>query len=227
MPSPPLTERARLVAAHLRWPGDPVAIPGLEGPVAAVVDIDENEHEARRGAGLSALLDLRSLAALWELPHRIPIADQVLSSTLTTRLGGVPPWAAVVRDHTIERLVRPPVRISGVVANAATWRRSATALGAFVTVAPRVALVAECDPVTVDVHAEALVWEVGLFREGLGPELLVEPGPPQVEHGPFQWWLAERAYAAWLGTATGQPRPPVAASPGTAASLGPRSSPRS
>jgi hypothetical protein len=55
------------------------------------------------------------------------------------------------------------------------------------------------------------VWEIGLVREGGYLEMLLEPGSASVEHGPFEWWLAERAYAAWMAGVTGRPRPPVAA----------------
>jgi hypothetical protein len=86
-------------------------------------------------------------------------------------------------------------------------------LGAFVTTAPRVAVLDQDAPLTTQVQAEALLWEIGLVRHADLPEVLLPPGRPVTEHGPFQWWLAEIAYAAWLGRqgATDRPRPPVAA----------------
>lgn len=226
MPTTFLAEDALVAASLLGWPGVPVTITGLEAPVVAVVVIDEDDHDARQGAPVRALLDLRSLAVLWELPYRIAVPERTLSAQIRSRLRRFPPALVVFNDHSFERRVRVPVRISGVVADAATWPRSAAALGAFVTVAPRVVVLGGDDPLPVTVHAEALVWEIGLVRRGLHPEVRLEPGPAGIEHGPFQWWLAERAYADWLRTSTERPRPPVVASPEMVAWPGSRSSPR-
>lgn len=219
----PLAELARAVASSLDWPGEPVAISNLEAPVVAVVVVDENEHHARQGSSVGAVPDLRALAALWELPHRLPVPMGDLPAPLRSRLRALPTSVVDLDVDSVERRVRMPVRISGVVAAADTWPRSAAALGAFVTVAPRVAVLGVSHSVPVAIHAEAVVWEIGLFRAGASPEVLLAPGPAAIEHGPFQWWLAERAYAAWLRIVTARPRPPVAASGETAAWPGSRS----
>jgi hypothetical protein len=157
------------------------------------------------------IVDLTALAALWELPHGIAVPLSALPGAARRKLGTLSPSAVRVADRSAERRVRPPARIAGVLAPAGTWRRSATALGAFVTVAPRVVVLSQTEAVNDRMSAEALVWEIGLVREGGCLEMLLEPGPASVEHGPFEWWLAERAYAAWMAGVTGRPRPPVAA----------------
>lgn len=217
-----LAELAHAVAASLAWPGDPVPISNLEAPVVAMVVVDDDEHDARQGCAVEALCDLRALAALCELPYRMAVPKGALPVRLQSRLCALPRSVVACDGDSIERRVRMPMHISGVVAAAPTWQRSATALGAFVTVAPRVAVLGANDPLPLATHAEALVWEIGLFRDGPFPEVLLAPGSAAIEHGPFQWWLAERAYAAWVRGTTARPRPPLAASGETAASPGSR-----
>ena len=186
-------------------------IRSLEVPVGVFAVIDASEHEARHKAGIGPIANLRTLAALSELPHGIQVPLASLASEVLCRLPEMP--AVRLDSNVVQRRVRPPARLVGAVTGAAAWREAATALGAFVTTAPRVTFLGADEPLSTQIEAEALLWEIGLVRRGEMPEVLLLPGEPVVEHGPFQWWLAESAYAAWLASqeATGRPRPPVAA----------------
>lgn len=186
-------------------------VTGLAVPIAAFALIDETEHEARRRSANRAILGLRSLAALCELPHRIPVPQASLSPAVRKELAQLPGWAVHLGGNVAERRVNTPVRLAGVIAAATRWQAAGAILGEFVTVAPRVAVLRAGEPLRPEVHAEAMLWDIGLVREGDVPEVLLEPGPPSIEHGPFQWWLAERTYAAWLSNeaAKERPMPPV------------------
>lgn len=153
--------------------------------------VDRDEHRLRCGSG--AIGSLRDVAVLASLPHGEPIACSSLDARLLRRLRrldeGVVDWS----EGYVRRRLRWPARIHSVVAHGDSWLSVAEALGSYVTVAKRIALI---DQVHDDVLSDALVWGIGII-DGSG-RFVLSPERPAVELGPFQWWLAERAYGCWL-----------------------------
>lgn len=173
------------------WPGDRVE--ALDGPVRLQlwVTVDASEHERR--ASFGAISSLRTVAALASLPHQQPVAAASLDTRLRGRLRRLPQTLVDRSGIAVVRQARVPARIHGVAARGPTWERTAEALGAYVTVAQRVAAVERIDD---QVRGEALVWGIGLLDAA--NSVISEPRPPTIEVGPYQWWLAEQAYSYWL-----------------------------
>ncbi len=170
--------------------------------------INQQEHDQRCQAGTGALLDTRSLAALWELPEGIEIDRRCLPEWCNTVLGDLPETLVRRRETTFTRVTSPVLAVHNVVATGAPWRRAASALGAFVTVARRWALVPE---VTDVMGLEAPMWGIGLLVDwGIDLHPVRDAARPSLELGPYQWWLSERMYQAWLGQPIAEPtRQPV------------------
>jgi hypothetical protein len=175
------------VVDTLGWNGIPVALADVV-PVWAWVAVDPFEH--RRRAGRGAIGRIEELHRLANLPHRLDVPDD----------GNRYPVASVVRTHAgVRRVIQSPARIHGVLAGPGPWERTAELLGDYVTIAPRVAIV---DPESVErdeLRCEALLWGVGLMTD---TGLVTRPEHPVLEPGTYQWWQEERAYDAWLRSAT-------------------------
>jgi hypothetical protein len=92
-------------------------------------------------------------------------------------------------------LPAPPLRIIGVAGGPAAWHTAASAVGRYVTVAPRVVILTAEDADDDLVRAEASMWGVGVIVDG---EMVAWPAAPELEHGLYQRWLAEESYEAWL-----------------------------
>lgn len=179
-------------------------VDSLEAPVTVVVDVDPDEHARRTKWGLGALADLRTVAALWELPQALETPKASVPAGLRPRLDNMPAGVVESVGGAWIRSAGSPLRIHGALGWAASWRLLTVTLGAFVTVAPRAAVV-PLRSRSDRVRAEALLWGIGLVSGESEPSVLLAPQPPRVEFGPYQWWLAECAYAAWLRLTTLMP----------------------
>ncbi|HJT96035.1 MAG TPA: hypothetical protein VJ777_29500 [Mycobacterium sp.] len=191
----------------LGWPGTPVVVTAFEAPVTVFAVVDEDQYAYRLGNAVGALADMQLLDRLLDVPY-VDVGDD---SPARDRDG-----AQLVRDRG--RSVRSPVRLTGAVVCGGSWDRAATALGAFVTIAPRVAVVSK---VSDRVRAEAGVYGIGLVLSD-GARLVSEPLPAVAELGPFQWYVAELVYEQWLKQS---PTRVPGQTPGTAADQGQRSEP--
>ena len=179
------------VGGALGWAGTAVAARDGMTQLNLWVEVDDEEHNRRAGAG--AVSSLRALAALCSLPQGLPVREGSLTRGARNLMRRLPMGFVHNDAGNLVRMVRSPARIFGVVAVGADWDRTAFALGAYVTVCPRVAAVKSIDD---RVLAEALVWGIGLT--GDDGTIRLEPQPASIELGPYQWWIAERAYSAWL-----------------------------
>lgn len=184
----------------LGWGGPAVLIEELDSRALLFIEIHAGEHARRTASGIGALADLRTLATLWELPQGLETPKASLAADLRSRMGNMPGGVAESVGDAWIRLAAPPLRIQGALAWAAPWRRAAATLGAFVTLAPRVAVIPLSARASDQVLVEASFWGIGLVTSDSEPSLLLGPQPPEVEFGPYQWWLAECAYAAWLAS---------------------------
>lgn len=185
----------------LGWGNQSVVVHELDVPVLVFVDIYRGEHARRAALGIGALDDLRTLAALWELPQGLKTPKSSLAAELRSRLSNLPAGAVESDGDAWVRWATPPVQIRGALVWSVPWRQAAVTLGAFVTLAPRVAVTPLGARHSDQVLAEAAFWGIGLVTTDSEPLLLLGPQPPEVEFGPYQWWLAECAYAAWLASA--------------------------
>jgi hypothetical protein len=122
-----------------------------------------------------------------------------LPSALLGELSRFPQCAVVKDGQLVERLVRRPVTVVGVIAEPGRWTSQAEALGRFVTIARRAAIRSPQRRPSARVSAEASMWGIGLISETPdGVAILAYPAEPKVELRPYEWWLAEILYDAWL-----------------------------
>jgi hypothetical protein len=171
----------------------------VDGVTLAVdFHVDESEDRRRAEAGLSqACLDSRQLAALCELPSGVAIRHEALPGWCRSVLGSLPDALIDRQPDGWTRRVNPPVQISAVGGAGRQWRAVASALGAFVTVAPRWAVIPAHRAADDLIKLEAAVWGVGLVRDTPRGFVRVSDAAPCVpEFGPHQWWLTERVYSA-------------------------------
>jgi hypothetical protein len=94
-----------------------------------------------------------------------------------------------------------PLEIVGVACGPEPWRAAASAVGRYVTVAPRAVMLSGDDAEDDIVRSEARMWGIGLI---IGDHVVEQPAPAEVESGTYQRWLAEECYGAWL---KGSPMP--------------------
>lgn len=173
----------------------------FEVALTAVVVLDEAEQAYRHHQRLKAICDLPSIADLLELPYRMPVPIGLLPAALIEELNTLPTGVVEMGSQFVERLVRRPLTVVGVIAEPAQWTRQAEALGRFVTSAPRAAIRPRHGQPSTRVAAEAAMWGIGLISPATdGLAILADPARPTVEVRPYEWWLAEAVYDAWLAS---------------------------
>lgn len=195
--------------------GVPVELRLRSGPVTVLVELDDGEQRRRRAVGGGPIVDRALLAALWELPHDVPLHRSAVPDWVAGALArsAPPSSSADVSDDgaTVRRTARPPLRLRGAMASAigVDPHRSLAAVCRLSALCPLFLVVDH----RLDRHHPALL-EAELYGVGvvvrrrdrraavMSPAAPVTPTP-----GPFLWWISELAYAALTGDGTAAPRP--------------------
>lgn len=176
-------------------PHDAVVEMRVDGaPYRVDFAVDAGEHARRQGLGVGAVTDRRLLHALWELPSHVPVpAGRVAAADLDTiaRHG----HGFVEGEYVLTRTFAPAGTVTAVAAAGSSIEAAFRAVTRIPPIYWRVAT------------ASALPSESTLARAGqLGVGVVVEPADVAVEPQPprrgvpgvYRWWIAERAYRAWL-----------------------------
>jgi hypothetical protein len=191
----------RVIAQRLGFGGVAVDVTIERLPLTLFVRVDDAEHDRRQSCGLAACTDQASLCALNELPAGFDLSIAGLPPEVRALLQRLPNAVITTNRDVVRRNVQPPVHINAAFARGRQWQRVERALGPFVTVCPRIAVLEKRPRLDSVAMAEAAVYGIGLIAaDDDGLAVLALPKTPTREFGAYQWRLAEVAYDAWLAT---------------------------
>lgn len=181
----------------LGFVGEPVQVCFEFGTVWAFADVDEKEHAQRIANGVDPILSFELLAALCELPHRMPVAWASLDDQTRRALGDASTGIIERDGGVVQRTVRRPVRVGGAVATG-RWSAASRHVGPLGTLCEVAVLTTERPRVAGNPVLEAAVYGQGLawLNSGGTVELVQSPEPSIRVPGPYQWQLCEAIYAA-------------------------------
>lgn len=173
----------------------------LEGRIVhALLTVDEFERQRRVVAGLKAVTSLSALHALWELPGNVRWPEFGLSDTRLDRLQRLGPGLVRFNDGEAERIYQPIGRVSSICITRTRLRDAVLAVGAFPPIFRRVAhapVFRRGDEAIVNsARSLGIGISIGVGSAHVSFAAAGDPlgGRPSV----YQWWLAEKAYAASL-----------------------------
>lgn len=166
--------------------------------VSVVIEVVEREHHRRQEADLSALEDRDLWEALANLPSDMPLQWAALDPVQAALLDVAPKGVIESIDDAVVRVIRPAVRITGVMKLAKSWRGGLEDVSRFSAQSPRgIILVNKRVPPTAAQRARTL--GVGLVVSIDGRlEAIVPPGPTVARVGPRSFRFYEAVYGAWL-----------------------------
>jgi hypothetical protein len=210
MPTPCAPEEVSAAVRLFDQRGDAVRFHHRGEHLAVVFEVDNAEHQARAALGVGPITNLRDVAALWELPYEWPVATSSIRAPVLNHLMTLDGAVSREARGEVARRVRQPGRVLLAAGALGKWTKTLSALGSFVTVAPRV--VVGTDACFSEEHRlQAALWGLGLAVAGPVPRVIATPVAPIVEFGPHHWCLAEQLYQAWLsGSVISTPTPSVA-----------------
>jgi hypothetical protein len=196
-PRPSLTAAAAL----LGFEGDLVGrVQFANKQVTAIVQVDEAELERRAQAGLGPVLDYRLVEALAGLPLSLPVSWEEIDPIVWAVLDSAPPGVLRATSARVERLLRPAVRVTGVLTSTRDWRTGVNTVGILAGHA-RPGLVLPYRPRDAEpILARAGRFGIGVVsrdRQGEWRLLLAARRARQTDLGPRHWRFLETVYATW------------------------------
>lgn len=211
-----MTSHSSLVRRSARmfgFDGPPTEISLPEGPVAVTITVDQTEHARRVALGLGAISDRQLLTALWELPYALDVPTKRIPGWASARLTGTALPVVSADSDLLQRVVHPPLTVSGVLAVGRSLDRPLRRVGQLSAVAPMAVVVQHQVEADDPVLLEAALYGVGVGCSTRGALTRIsEPEPVIPRPGPFLWWIAELAYQQLIdGRATDAPMLPPAA----------------
>ena len=191
-----------------------------EGPVTITVHVDEQEHLRRCEAQVGPFTDRRDIAALWHLPIGISVpASHVPASSVPrlARMGN----AVGFEGESLTRTIRPPTRVTGVLAVGRNPRSLLRRVCQLSAVAPRGIVVRAAVDSDDAGLLDATLFRVGVMRNSAGGlETLCLPGSVRPHPSRFLWWVSELAYAELISSGLlASPRLPLGGAHPSAARL--------
>jgi len=186
--------------------GTPTLVRFESGALWVFATVDDIEHDERDARRVDPVLDLGLLAALSELPHRMPVPWTSLDEHTRTVLTDPPPGLIRRDSGMVERLVRRPVRVSGAFA-CGRWSAASRHVGPLGTLCEVGVLTPQRPRPSGNPVLEAAVYGQGLaWRSPDGDVHLVQrPERSLRVPGPYQWWMCEQVYAAVTATTVTAP----------------------
>lgn len=181
----------------LGFVGEPVQVCFESGNVWVFTDVDKEEHAERIANGLAPIQSLELLAALSELPHRMPMPWSSLHDHTKQALVDAP-TGVIERDRgMVQRIARRPVRVGGALATG-RWSAASRHVGPLGTLCEVAVLTTQRPRVAGNPVLEAAVYGMGLawLNSNGTVELVQRPEPSLRVPGPYQWQLCEAVYAA-------------------------------
>ena len=181
----------------LGFVGEPVQVCFEFGTVWAFSDVDNEEHAERIAKGIAPILSFELLAALSELPHRMPMRWESLDDHTRQALGDAPTGLIEHDGGIVQRIVRRPVRVGGAVATG-RWVTASRHVGPLGTLCEVAVLTTQRPRVAGNPVLEAALYGQGLawLKSNGTVELVQRPEPSLRVPGPYQWQLCETIYAA-------------------------------
>jgi hypothetical protein len=205
-PRPSLAAAALL----LGFEGDPVErVQFANKQVTAIVQVDEAELARRVQVGLGPVLDYRLVEALASLPLGWPVPWEEIDPIVRAVLDCAPPGVLRATPAQAERLLRPVLRVTGILTSTRDWRTGVNTVG-ILAGHGRPGLVLPYRPR----NAEPILARAGRFgigvvgRDGQGgwQLLLAARRAQQTDLGPRHWRFLETVYDTWC-RAHAQPNP--------------------
>ncbi len=201
---PPATGRPRpsltAAASLLGFEGDPVErVQFANKQVTAITQVDQGELERRAQAGLGPVLDYRLVEALASLPLGWPVPWEKIDPIMRAVLDCAPPGVLRATPAQVERLLRPAVRVTGILTSTRDWRTGVNTVGILAGHA-RPGLVLPYRPRDAEpILARAGRFGIGVVsRDGQGWQLLLAARRTrQTDLGPRHWRFLETVYATW------------------------------
>jgi hypothetical protein len=166
--------------------------------VTAYTAVNLAEHQRRRAAGMSAIIDPGLLDRLMNLPVGVPVDDPALWAATADQPPGV-----VDRGEdgaSVTRRLESPLTISDVVVHAAAGRelRAVQEVSLFAGFTRRWVMAAR-GRVPDAAMLEAKLCGVGIWDPGHGVALLQAEKPVALTRDGWSWLLEEKTYRRWLG----------------------------
>lgn len=166
--------------------------------VSALVEIDEDEHRRRQAEGLGAVEDRDLWEVLANLPYGVAIPWSDLDPVLAALLDVAPSGVIEALEDRLVRVIRPALRVRGVVAASRYWRSGLELVSRFSGHCPR-GVILEIGRVPARAVQRASKLGIGLVvAHDDHIELLVPPSPTVALVGPRTFRFQEVAYGAWL-----------------------------
>ncbi len=173
----------------------------LEGrSIVFALELDSAEHKRRGERRLGGITSRGLLHALWALPEAIEWPTASVSEPDVRTLEQDGRGLVVSRRGTIRREYRPAGAIRAVALLGRSLEDAVVGIGGFPPIFRRYAVASR--PTAQDDHAVSVANEIGAgAATATGRGLLVHTrsAPPLIGvPAVYRWWLAERAYSAWL-----------------------------
>jgi hypothetical protein len=211
----PLTaSRPRLsltaAASLLGFEGDPVErVQFANKQVTAITQVDEAELARRAQVGLGPVLNYRLVEALASLPLGWPVSWEEIDPIVRAVLDCAPPGVLRATPAQVERLLRPAVRVTGILTSTRDWRTGINTVGILAGHARPGLILPYCPRNAEPILARAGRFGIGVVsrdRQGGWQLLLAARHGRQTDLGPRHWRFLETVYATWHRAYT-QPNP--------------------
>jgi hypothetical protein len=203
-PSPPAKQpRPSLTAAAalLGFEGDLVErVQFANKQVIAIARVDEAELTRRAQAGLGPVLDYRLVEALASLPLGLPVSWEEIDPIVRAVLDCAPPGVLRATPAQVERLVRPAVRVTGVLTVTRDWRTGVNTVGILAGHALPGLVLPYRPRDTEPILARASRFGIGVVsrdRQEGWHLLLAARRARRADLGPRHWRFLETVYATW------------------------------
>jgi hypothetical protein len=188
-------------AALLGFDGDLVErVQFANKQVTAIAQVDEAELERRARAGLGPVLDYRLVEALAGLPLDSPVPWEEIDPIVRAVLDCAPSGVLRATPVQVERLLRPALRVTGILTSTREWRTGVNTVGILAGHA-RPGLVLPYRPRDAEpILARAGRFGIGVVsrdRQGGWQLLLAARHARQADLGPRHWRFLETVYATW------------------------------
>lgn len=153
------------------------------------VSIDPAEVERRESVGLGGVDNLPLLRALAPLPVGRIVPWDEIHPLDAWMLGDAARGVVEVSDEGVTRLLRPPLRITGLIKDVSYWR-DVRLFSYLAQHGPRLAVAREA----LGRRIAASPWlDIGVIDATTG-RLVHAPGPTRTSEGPRSWSLLEAVY---------------------------------